>query len=77
MSLTCQKNIKMNVAIRSCNRILNAFRFKDQIPKYMNSKVISKFCKFKCNICNDVYIGETKRHFLVREHEQYGKSILT
>ena len=44
------------------------------IPKYMNSKVIYKF---KCNICNDVYIGETKRHFLVREYEHLGKSILT
>ena len=71
---TCQKNIKLNIVFRSSNRIRNAFRFKDQIPKYMNSKVIYKF---KCNICNDVYIGETKRHFLVREYEHLGKSILT
>ena len=47
----------MNVAFRSSNKIRHAFRFKDQIPKYMNSKVIYKF---KCNIYNDVYIGETK-----------------
>ena len=40
----------------------------------MNSKVIYKF---KCNICNDVYIGGMKRHFLVREYEHLGKSILT
>ena len=40
----------------------------------MNSKVIYKF---KCNICNDVYIGETKPHFLVREYEHLVKSILT
>ena len=40
----------------------------------MNSKVIYKF---KCNICNYVYIGETKRHFLVCEYEHLGKSILT
>ena len=52
----------------------NAFRFKDQIPKYMNSNVIYKF---KCNICSDVYIGETERHFLDREYEHLGKSILT
>ena len=71
---TCQKNIKLNVVFRSSNRIRNAFWFKDQIPKYMNSKVIYKF---KCNICNDVYIGETKRHFFVREYEHLGKSILT
>ena len=40
----------------------------------MNSKVIYKF---KCNICIGVYIGETKRYFLVREYEHLGKSILT
>ena len=59
---------------RSSNRIRNAFRFKDQIPKYINSKVIYKF---KCNICNDVYISETKRHLRVREYEHLGRSILT
>ena len=47
----------MNVIFRSSNKTCNAFRFKDQIPKYINSKVIYKF---KCNIYNDVYIGETK-----------------
>ena len=71
---TCQKNIKLNVVFRSSNRIRNAFWFKDQIPKYMNLKVIYKF---KCNIYNDVYIGETKSHFLVRAYEHLGKSILT
>ena len=70
----CQKNIKLNVVFRSSNRIRNAFRFKDQIPKYLNSKVIYKF---KCNIYNDTYIGEKKRHSLVREYEHLGKSILT
>ena len=40
----------------------------------MNSKVIYKF---KCNICNDIYISETKRHFLLREYEHLGKSIFT
>ena len=64
----------MNVVFRSSNRIRNAFRFKDQIPKYLNSKVIYKL---KCNIYNDAYIGEKKRHFLVREYEHLGKSILT
>ena len=71
---TCQKNVKLNVVFRSSNRIRNAFRFKDLIPSYMNSKVIYKY---KCNICNDVYIGETKRHILVRQYEHIGKSILT
>ena len=40
----------------------------------MNLKVIYKF---KCNICNDVYIGEKKRHFLACEYKHLGKSILT
>ena len=71
---TCLKNIKLNVVFRSSSRIRNAFRFKDQIPKYMNSKVIYKF---KYNIFNDAYIGETKHHFLTREYEHLGKSIRT
>ena len=33
--------------------------------------------KYKCNICNDVYIGETTRHLLVRQYEHLGRSILT
>ena len=40
----------------------------------MNQKVIYKF---KYNICNNVYIGETKPHFLFREYKHLGKSILT
>ena len=71
---TCLKNIKLNVVFRSSNRMRNAFRFKNQIPKYMNSKVIYKF---KCNNCNDIYIGETNSRFLVGEYEPFGKSILT
>ena len=71
---TCLKNIKLNVVFRSSNRKRNAFRLKDQVPKCMNSRVTYRF---KCNICNDVYIGETKRHFLVGEYEHLGKSIHT
>ena len=40
----------------------------------MNSKVVYKV---KCNISNDVYVGETKRNFLIRQYEHLGKSILT
>ena len=40
----------------------------------MNSKVVYKF---KCTICDDVYIDETKRHLLIRQYEHLGKSILT
>ena len=40
----------------------------------MNSKVVYKF---KCTICHDVYIDETKHHLLIRQYEYLGKSILT
>ena len=40
----------------------------------MNAVVIYKY---KCNICNDVYIGETKRHPFVRQYEHLSRSILT
>ena len=71
---TCKKNLKVNVIFKSSNRIRNAFRFKDTISTFMNSKVVYKF---KSNICNDVYVGETKRHLLVRQYEHLGKLILT
>ena len=40
----------------------------------MNSKVVYKF---KCNICNDVYVDESKRNLLVRQYEHLGKSVVT
>ena len=40
----------------------------------MNSKVV---CKFKCSICNDVYVGKAKSPLLVRQYENLGKSIVT
>ena len=33
--------------------------------------------KFKCNICNDIYYGETKRHFKARPSEHLGITPLT
>ena len=40
----------------------------------MNSNVIYKY---KCNICNDVYISETKRCLLIHQYKHLGRSILT
>ena len=71
---TFRKNVKLNVMFRSLNNISNAFRFKDQIPIYMDSNVIYKY---KCNISNDVYIRETKRYLLLRQYEHFGRLILT
>ena len=33
--------------------------------------------KFKCNICNYIYYGKTKRHFKVRACEHLGTTPLT
>ena len=33
--------------------------------------------KYKSDICNNVYIGKTKRHLIVRQYEHLGKSIAT
>ena len=71
---TCRKKNETECFFQSSNKIRNAFCFKDQIPIFMNSKVIYKY---KCNICQDVYIGETKLHLLVRQYEYLGRSILT
>ena len=40
----------------------------------MNLKVVYKF---KCNICNDIYVGKTECHLLVHQYEHLRKSILT
>ena len=68
------KNVKLNVIFKSSKRIKNAFRFKDILPKHINSKVLYKF---KSDTCNSVYIGKTKRHLFVREYEHLGLSVLT
>ena len=66
--------MKLDVMFRSWSKIRNACRFKNHIPIYTNSNVIYKY---KCNICNDAYIGKTKRHLLVCQYEHLGRSILT
>ena len=52
----------------------NAFRFKEQLPKSINSKVLYRYT---CDTCNSVYIGKTKRYLLVRKYEHLGTSIFT
>ena len=48
---------------QSLNKICNAFRFKDRIP-YRSWNIIYEY---KCNICNDVHIGEIKHCLFVRQ----------
>ena len=71
---SCRKDIKPKVVFKTSIRLCNAFRFKGQLPKCINSKVLYKF---KCDICNNVYIGKAKRHLIVRQYEHMGKSIAT
>ena len=70
----CCKDIKPNIVFKASIRLCSAFRFKDQLPKYIKSKVLYKN---KCDICNNVYIGKTKRHLIVRQYQHLGKSIAT
>ena len=71
---TSNKDIKLNVVFKSSARMSNAFQFKDQIPKCLNSMLLYKFT---CKTCNSVYIGKTKRHYLVHQFEHLGLSVFT
>ena len=71
---SCRKDIKLNAVFKTSNRLRNAFRFKDQLPKCINSKVLYKY---KCDICDNIYIGKTKRHLVVVQYQHLGKSIAT
>ena len=41
---------------------------------HLRSKILYRF---KCDGCNSIYIGKSKRHFLVRAYEHLGKSFKT
>ena len=56
---SCHNDIKINTVFKTLNRLCNAFRFKDQLPKCISSKVLYKH---KCDIWSHVYIGKSKRH---------------
>ena len=59
---------KANVRLRSL------FRFKDRLPKFLQSGLVYRF---ECSGCNATYYGKTKRHFKVRMCEHLGISHLT
>ena len=66
--------LKLKIVFSSPNRLRNGFRFKDRLPREMDSMLLYKFT---CGTCNCTYIGETKRHFQVRSYEHMGVSLLT
>ena len=71
---TCMPGVKLKVAFSSKTRLSNSFRFKDNIPNDIKSLILYNYT---CGTCNCAYIGKTKRHFIVREYEHLGLSILT
>ena len=66
--------IKLKIVFSSPNRLRSGFMFKDRLPREMDSMCLYKF---SCDTCNCIYLGETKRHFLVRSYEHIGCSIST
>ena len=65
---------KLKFICKSPSKIVDHFYFKDVIPKKLCSGIVYSF---KCNSCNVIYYGKTKRHFYVRAAEHIGISHLT
>ena len=66
--------VNLRVIFKPKNVMQNFFKFKDRIPKDLQSLVVYKYT---CSCCNATYIGKSKRHFRVRIFEHFGKSIRT
>ena len=66
--------VRLHFAFRTNNRIGSFFHLKDRIPSYLRSRVVYKY---KCNVCDDIYIGETMRWLGMRVCEHSGHSFRT
>ena len=64
----------LEIKKRLQNTIVDHFHFKDVIPKKLCPDIVYNF---KCNSCNAIYYGKTKRHYYVRAAEHMGISHLT
>ena len=75
---TCFKNslpqCNIKIILKSTNRVSSLFRFKDVIPKELQSHTVYKF---SCGNCSGIYYGKTERHLNVRSSEHIGISHLT
>ena len=67
-------NQPVRVIFSSKRRLSNFFRFKDVIPKNLQSHLVYKINCAKCNLC---YYGLTERHLKVRSYDHMGMSYLT
>ena len=54
---------QLQIVFKSQNKLVNAFRFKDCIPKEFTSGAAYKF---QCGLCNKSCYGEYVRHRNVR-----------
>ena len=65
---------KINVIWNSPRKLRTLFTFKDRLPMRLRSKILYRYT---CNRCNSIYLGKSKRHFLVRAFEHLGLSLHT
>ena len=61
----CKTGTVIKIAFTS-QKISSYFSLKDKKLKHLQSLVVYKFT---CSVCNDTYIGCTRRHFETRSHE--------
>ena len=64
---------KLKIVFKSKNKLANALRFKDHIPKELTSSVVYKF---QWGHCNESYYGECVRYRNARIGEHIGISPL-
>ena len=65
---------KIQVIFKCNNKFQNFLSFKDKVPNNLRSHLLYKYT---CNSCNAIYIGKTRRHYLVRVFEHLGISLRT
>ena len=75
LASTCLKSkFKITVVWSSSRTLRSFFSFKDRLPMHLRSKILYRFT---CDGCNSIYVGKSKRHFLVRAYEHLGLSFRT
>ena len=65
---------RIKVIFKCNNRLKNFLMFKDRIPLNVRSHLLYRYT---CDGCNAIYIGKTRRHYLVRVFEHLGISMRT
>ena len=66
--------IDVRVIFKPKYTIKNLFKFKDIIPKDLQSSLVYKY---KCHCCNAMYYGKTQRQLNIWTFEHVGRSVRT